>query len=269
VSIARGRRRSRPAARPSPVAARSGRAAASPAQSPPRSPSRRARRIAPARSPARRRSRARRCAKSRRRQRRSRSRASPPTSWSASLRANGAHSATNCGSGTESATHRACDSPPAERALDHPLVWSGARSTPRPVTGRSGHPGTPPPAVVREGVSRSAPPTSPPFRASDVQLELVLADPDVVAGLEAGLGEGGDHADLGEALLEVDKRFLVGRVVAFEEELDAAAADPKGAVVLLLDPVAARAGGPVHAVLGLEVGRGGSRRDRVERLDGR
>ena len=85
-----------------------------------------------------------------------------------------------------------------------------------------------------------------------MQLELVLADADVVAGLEAGLGEGGDHADLGEALLEVGERFFVGRVVAFEEELDAAAADAEGAVLLLFDPVAALAGGPVDAVLGLE-----------------
>jgi hypothetical protein len=34
-----------------------------------------------------------------------------------------------------------------------------------------------------------------------IQLELVLADADVVAGFEAGGAQGGDHADLVEALL--------------------------------------------------------------------
>ena len=41
-------------------------------------------------------------------------------------------------------------------------------------------------------------------------------------------------ADLVEALLEVGQRLLVGDVVALEEQLDAAAGDPVGAVVLAL-----------------------------------
>ena len=83
----------------------------------------------------------------------------------------------------------------------------------------------------------------------------MLADADVVAGLEALFAQGGDHAHLGEALLEVGEGFFVFGVVAFEEELDAAAADAEGAVVLALDPVAALAGRSVDAVLGLELGR--------------
>ena len=73
-------------------------------------------------------------------------------------------------------------------------------------------------------------------RSARVQLELVLADPHVVAGLEAGGAQGGDDADLVEALLEVGERLLVGEVVALEEQLDAAAGDPEDAVVLGLDP---------------------------------
>ena len=59
------------------------------------------------------------------------------------------------------------------------------------------------------------------------------------------LGQRRDHADLSEPLLKVGERFFVARVVAFEEELDTAAADPEAAVVLALDPIAALAGGPV------------------------
>ena len=77
---------------------------------------------------------------------------------------------------------------------------------------------------MREGVPRSGPP------GSNVQLELLLADPHVVAGLEAGLGQGGDHADLGQPLLKVGERFFVARIVAFEEHLDAAAADPEASI---------------------------------------
>ena len=43
--------------------------------------------------------------------------------------------------------------------------------------------------------------------------------------------------------------------MALEEQLDAAAEHPEGAVVLALDRVAALAGRPVDAVLGLELGR--------------
>ena len=65
---------------------------------------------------------------------------------------------------------------------------------------------------------------------SRIQLELVLADADLVAGLEAGRAQGGDHADLVESLLEVGERLLVGDVVALEEQLDAAAEDAEGAL---------------------------------------
>src|SRR5690349_15013372 len=87
----------------------------------------------------------------------------------------------------------------------------------------------------------------------DVELELVLADADVVAGLEAGLGQSGDDADLVEPLLEVGERFLVLDVVALEEQLDAPALNAEAAVLLALDPVAALADRPVDAVLGLEL----------------
>ena len=86
-----------------------------------------------------------------------------------------------------------------------------------------------------------------------MQLELVLADADVVAGLEAGLGQRGEDADLAQPLLEVGERLFVLGVVALEEQLDAAAEDAEGAVLLALDPVAALAGRPVDAVLGLEL----------------
>src|ERR1700710_1942343 len=66
----------------------------------------------------------------------------------------------------------------------------------------------------------------PEAGASDGQVELVLAGAGVFARGEARLAEGRDHAHLGEALLQVGQRFFVGRVVAFEEELDPAAADP-------------------------------------------
>ena len=73
-----------------------------------------------------------------------------------------------------------------------------------------------------EGPGRCSRPNSDPIRM-DVQLELVLADPHVVAGLEAGGAQGGDDADLVEAALEVGERLFVGEVVALEEQLDAAA----------------------------------------------
>ena len=72
--------------------------------------------------------------------------------------------------------------------------------------------------------------------ALDVQLELVLADADVVAGLETGPGQGGDHADLPQPLLQVGQRLLVASVVALEEQLDTAAEDAEAAVLLALDP---------------------------------
>ena len=81
----------------------------------------------------------------------------------------------------------------------------------------------------------------------------MLADADVVAGLEAGAIEGGEDAHLLQSLLEVGERLLVFGVVAFEQHLDAAAEDAEAAVVLALDPVAPLAGGPVDAVLDLEL----------------
>src|SRR3954463_8973222 len=86
-----------------------------------------------------------------------------------------------------------------------------------------------------------------------MQLELVLADPQVVAGFEAGGAQGGDDADLVEAALQVGERLFVGEVVALEEQLDAASEDAKAAVGLALHRVAALAGGAVDAVLDLEL----------------
>src|SRR5919106_4673707 len=87
-----------------------------------------------------------------------------------------------------------------------------------------------------------------------MQFELVLAYADVVAGFEAGGAEGGYHADLVEALLEVGGRVLVLQVVPLEEQLDTAAEDAEAPVALTLDRVSALADGPVDAVLGLELG---------------
>src|SRR6476469_6985038 len=85
-----------------------------------------------------------------------------------------------------------------------------------------------------------------------IELELVLADADVVAGLEARGAQGGDDPDLVEPLLQVGERLFVFDVVALEEQLDTATGDAIGAVVLALDRVAALAGGTVDAMLGLE-----------------
>ena len=73
-----------------------------------------------------------------------------------------------------------------------------------------------------------------------------------------------------QALLEVGERLLVLEVVALEEQLDAAAEDAEGAVVLALDPVAALAGRAVDAVLGLEfaAGLGGRARGGGPRASG-
>ena len=101
----------------------------------------------------------------------------------------------------------------------------------------------------------SAPPPEP---RSGVQLELVLADPHVVARFEAGGAQGGDDADLVEAALQVGERLFVVEVVALEEQLDAAAEDAEAAVGLALDRVAALADRAVDAVLGLELGRRGA-----------
>ena len=90
-----------------------------------------------------------------------------------------------------------------------------------------------------------------------MQLELVLADADVVPRLEAGGFQSGDHADLLQPLLEIGKRLLVLEVVALEEQLDPAAEDAEGTVTLALDRVATLAHRPVDTVLDLEFGRAG------------
>src|SRR6476620_6011137 len=118
------------------------------------------------------------------------------------------------------------------------------------------------PAWSPSSASRSPPASRASTEPSDVQLELVLADPHVVAGLEAGAVEGGDHAHLLQPLLQVGERLFVAGVVAFEEHLDAAAEDAEGAVLLALDPVAPLASGPVDPVLGLELARLGAGRNR-------
>ena len=85
----------------------------------------------------------------------------------------------------------------------------------------------------------------------------MLADADVVAGLETGGAKGRDHPDLVQALLEIGERLFVFEVVALEQQLDPAPDDPEAAVVLALDRVAALAGRTVDTVLGLELGRPG------------
>src|SRR6185437_5000669 len=87
-----------------------------------------------------------------------------------------------------------------------------------------------------------------------MQLELVLAHADVVAGLEAGGAQGGDDADLVEPLLEVGERLLVLEVVALEEQLDTPTEDPEAAVPLALHRVATLADRPVDPMLDLELG---------------
>ncbi len=67
-----------------------------------------------------------------------------------------------------------------------------ARRPRRPSLGFAVAAGSSIPASSRSGGERAS-------AGSDVQLELVLADADVVAGLEAGLGQGGDDADLARA----------------------------------------------------------------------
>jgi hypothetical protein len=49
-----------------------------------------------------------------------------------------------------------------------------------------------------------------------MQLELVLPDPHLVAGFEAGGPQRGDCADLVEALLQVGEGLLVGEVVSLD-----------------------------------------------------
>ncbi len=80
----------------------------------------------------------------------------------------------------------------------------------------------------------------------------MLTHAHLVAGLEAGGAQGGDDANLVEPLLEVGQRLFVVDVVALEEELNAAASDAVGAIVLAFDRVAALARRPVDPVLDLE-----------------
>src|SRR4051794_18384836 len=86
-----------------------------------------------------------------------------------------------------------------------------------------------------------------------MQLELLLPDAHLVAGLKAGGAQGGHDAHLVEAGLQVAERFLVGEVVPLEEHLDPAAGNAKGAVLLTLHPVAALTGRPIDAMLDLEL----------------
>src|SRR2546423_1117672 len=53
-----------------------------------------------------------------------------------------------------------------------------------------------------------------------VKFEFVLADAQLVAGLESGVAERRQHPHLGEPLLEVGERLGIGEVVALEEHLD-------------------------------------------------
>ena len=89
-------------------------------------------------------------------------------------------------------------------------------------------------ASIGSGAGARAAPA--PRRGSDlprVELERLLADPDLVAGLEAGRAKGCDHAHVDEALLEVGERLVVGEVVALDQQLDSAAVDAEGASRLL------------------------------------
>src|SRR2546423_15676073 len=86
------------------------------------------------------------------------------------------------------------------------------------------------------------------------QLELLGADPDLVARLEAGSFECRDDPDLAQALLEIGERLGVCEVVTRDQQLDPTPANPKRAVALRLDLEALRRIRPVGDVLGLECG---------------
>src|SRR3954447_4711856 len=58
--------------------------------------------------------------------------------------------------------------------------------------------------------------------SSRVQLEFEIADDHLVAGLEPGPLERGDHADLTQPVLQVVERLLVLEVVTRHQQLDAA-----------------------------------------------
>ncbi len=77
---------------------------------------------------------------------------------------------------------------------------------------------------------RTVRPRSHP-RSASRRARTRLADPDLVAGLEAGVAKRLDDADLAQAALEVVERLGVGEVVAGDEQLDAAALDREDAVL--------------------------------------
>src|SRR5213592_4936009 len=88
-----------------------------------------------------------------------------------------------------------------------------------------------------------------------MQLKLVLADPHLVALLEAGVAQRRNHPHLGESLLQVGERFGIGEIVALEQHLDPPPLDPKGSFPLALYPVALLSTRAVDAMLGLELRR--------------
>src|SRR5947208_1136349 len=90
---------------------------------------------------------------------------------------------------------------------------------------------------------------SPPERRARVELEHDARDLDVLAGLETRRLEGADHSEGAEPVLDVAQRLLVLDVVARDQALDPAAADPVDPVGHALDAVAVVGARAIDAML--------------------